>query len=78
MSAPLEKTESLSTKIADLVDMLRSDSHSRLGITEVAAVTEVLVTTAGRYFASLDTALYEEFNNLSTHLGQMHDEIAKV
>jgi chemotaxis regulatin CheY-phosphate phosphatase CheZ len=76
--APLKNIESLSTKIADLVDMLRSDRHSRLGITEVAAVTEVLVSTAGRYFSSLDTALYQEFNNLSQHLNEMHDEIAKV
>lgn len=78
MPAPLKNIESLSTKIADLVDMLRSDRHSRLGITEVAAVTEVLVSTAGRYFSSLDTALYQEFNNLSQHLADMHDEIAKV
>jgi chemotaxis regulatin CheY-phosphate phosphatase CheZ len=76
--APLKNIESLSTKIADLVDMLRSDRHSRLGITEVAAVTEVLVSTAGRYFSSLDTALYQEFNNLSQHLADMHSEIAKV
>ena len=78
MPTPLKNIESLSTKIGDLVDMLRSDRHSRLGITEVAAVTEVLVSTAGRYFSSLDTALYQEFNNLSEHLKQMHDEIAKV
>jgi len=78
VTAPLKDIESLSTKIADLVDMLRADRHSRLGITEVAAVTEVLVSTAGRYFSSLDTALYQEFNNLSEHLSQMHDEIAKV
>ena len=78
MPAPLKNIESLSTKIADLVDMLRSDRHSRLGITEVAAVTEVLVSTAGRYFSSLDTALYQEFNNLSQHLADMHSEIAKV
>jgi chemotaxis regulatin CheY-phosphate phosphatase CheZ len=76
--APLKNIESLSTKIADLVDMLRSDRHSRLGITEVAGVTEVLVSTAGRYFSSLDTALYQEFNNLSQHLQEMHEEIAKV
>lgn len=58
--------------------MLREDRHSRLGISEVAAVTEVLVSTAGRYFNSLDTAIYQEFNNLSEHLSTMHDEIAKV
>ena len=58
--------------------MLRTDRHSRLGISEVAAVTEVLIATAGRYFNSLDTALYQEFNNLSEHLSSMHEEIAKV
>jgi chemotaxis regulatin CheY-phosphate phosphatase CheZ len=78
VTAPLKNIESLSTKIADLVDMLRSDRHSRLGITEVAAVTEVLVSTAGRYFSSLDSSLYSEFNNLSQHLKEMHEEIAKV
>jgi len=58
----IKDIESLSTKIQDLVDMLRTDRHSRLGITEVAAVTEVLIATSHRYFSSLDTALYKEFN----------------
>lgn len=69
--------EDLGRHLRDLVDHLRGRTAPP-GLSEVAAVTEVLVGTMQAYFRSLDTELYREFRNLSDYIARARDEIAEL
>ena len=70
-------TEQISTRIEQLVDILRAEkSAPTLG--DVAGVTEVLLATMRKYFNSLDISLYEEMRQLSDHITRARTEIAEL
>lgn len=53
--------EQLTSKIGELVDVLRSGEDRRISMADVASITEVLITTMERYFGSIDTSTYRVF-----------------
>ena len=70
--------EKLNTKISQLVDMLRTEEDRRISMSDIASITEVLINTMSRYFASIDTTIYREFQDLSDHITSMRTEIARA
>lgn len=70
--------EKLNTKISELVDVLRTEEDRRISMSDIASITEVLITTMSRYFASIDTTIYREFQDLSDHITTMRTEIARA
>ena len=70
--------EKLNTKLSELVDVLRTDEDRRVSMSDIASITEVLITTMSRYFASIDTSIYREFQELSDHITSMRTEIARA
>lgn len=72
------KSEDLKDHISSLVDRLREDDNASVTLPEVAAATEVLLSTMRRYFYSIDTDLYREFRFLSEYIDNAKGEIAKL
>ncbi len=70
--------EKLNIKISELVDVLRTEEDRRITMSDIASITEVLITTMSRYFASIDTSMYREFQDLSDHIIAMRTEIARA
>ncbi|HJP20498.1 MAG: protein phosphatase CheZ [Alphaproteobacteria bacterium] len=71
-------SEQLSGRIQSLVDALRQGGDDDLSMSDVAAVTEVLITTMRRYFAAVDTKIYAEFRDLADHISQTRTEIVRL
>jgi chemotaxis protein CheZ len=71
-------TEALATQITALVDNLRARREQTIGLSEVAAVTEVLLGTMRNYFKQIDTSIYREFRNLSEYIEKARVEIAQL
>ncbi len=71
-------SDQLSGRIQSLVDALRQGSDDDLSMSDVAAVTEVLITTMRRYFAAVDTKIYAEFRDLADHISQTRSEIVRL
>ena len=72
------KNGELTERVASLVDYLRRDSEASARLTEVASVTEVLISVMERYFGTLDASLYREFRILSAYIESAKSEIAKL
>ena len=70
--------EQLTGKIGELVDVLRTDADRRITMSDIASITEVLITTMERYFGSIDTSIYREFQELSDHISTLRSEIARA
>ena len=70
--------EQLTGKIGELVDVLRSDTERRVSMADIASITEVLITTMERYFGSIDTSIYREFQELSDRISNLRSEIARA
>ncbi|MAG96249.1 MAG: protein phosphatase CheZ [Alphaproteobacteria bacterium] len=71
-------SDQLSGRIQSLVDALRQGGDDSLSMSDVAAVTEVLITTMRRYFAAVDTKIYAEFRDLADHISQTRTEIVRL
>jgi chemotaxis protein CheZ len=71
-------SDQLSSRIQSLVDALRTTSDDDLSMSDVAAVTEVLITTMRRYFAAIDTRIYAEFRDLAEHISQTRTDIVRL
>jgi chemotaxis protein CheZ len=71
-------TEALATQITALVDNLRTRREQTIGLSEVAAVTEVLLGTMRNYFKQIDTSIYREFRSLSEYIEKARVEIAQL
>ncbi len=71
-------SEQLSGRIQSLVDALRQGGDDDLSMSDVAAVTEVLITTIRRFFAAVDTKIYAEFRDLADHISQTRTEIVRL
>lgn len=71
-------THALPKQIEALVDRLRAERESRPTLTDVAAVTEVLIDTMQRYFRSIDTTIYREFVALSDYIENARSEIVAL
>ena len=70
--------DTLDVRIRGLVDVLRDKEQDQVGIADVASVAEVLITIMQRYFGTIDVSLYQEFQELSTHIAQTRSDIAKL
>jgi chemotaxis regulatin CheY-phosphate phosphatase CheZ len=70
--------DQLTGKIGELVDVLRTGEARRISMADIASITEVLITTMERYFSSIDTSIYREFQELSDHITAMRTEIARA
>ena len=70
--------DTLNVRIRGLVDVLRDEEQDQVGIADVASVAEVLITIMQRYFGTIDVSLYQEFQELSSHIAQTRTEIAKL
>ena len=70
--------EKLNIKIGELVDVLRTEEDRHITMSDIASITEVLITTMSRYFASIDTTIYREFQDLSDHIASMRADIARA
>lgn len=71
-------SETLIDRVASLVDLLRADRNVAVSLTEVASVTEVLISVMERYFHTLDASLYREFRTISTYIQSAKVEISKL
>ncbi|MDA5193937.1 protein phosphatase CheZ [Govanella unica] len=68
----------LTKQIEALVDSLRRREQASISLTEVAAVTEVLMKTMHLYFRGLDVRIYEEVQSLSDYITNARKEIAAL
>ncbi len=68
----------LGRKVGALVDHLRAEPSRILALSEVAAVTEVLIASLHRYTSSIDVALYGECRALREHINQARSEISDI
>lgn len=68
----------LPKQIETLVEHLRKRDEGSLSLTEVAAVTEILIRTMDGFFRSVDLKIYEEVQNLSDYISNARKEIAAL
>lgn len=68
----------LPKQIEALVDSLRKRENVPVSLTEVAAVTEVLIKTMQMYFRSVDLRIYQECQSLSEYISNARREIAAL
>lgn len=71
-------SDELPGRLEALVDYLRVHKDRQTSLTEVAAVTEVLIATMSGYFKSIDTSIYNEFRDLSEYIENARHEIAAL
>ena len=71
-------TNRISGGLELLVDHFRADPQRSVSLGDVAAVTEVLISSMQRYFNSIDVSIYQEFRNISEHISQARNEIAEL
>ena len=70
--------ENLSGSISELVDLLRSEREAPVSLTDIASVTEVLIASMERYFASINTSMYREIQDLADHIAKAKSDIARA
>ncbi|MCK5576502.1 MAG: protein phosphatase CheZ, partial [Sphingomonadales bacterium] len=70
--------EELPNRIRELVDHLREHDESRLSITDIASVTEVLIASTSSLFKSIDSSVFNEFRDLSNYIQNARVEIASL
>ena len=68
----------LPKQIEALVDSLRKRENVPVSLTEIAAVTEVLIKTMQMYFRSVDLRIYQECQSLSEYISNARREIAAL
>ncbi len=68
----------LRDKLSSLVDILRAKPDESLAISDVAMVTEALISTMQRYFSSINTQIYCEFRELSSYIEGAKSEINQL
>jgi chemotaxis protein CheZ len=68
----------LSEKIETLVNHLRKRQDAPPSLTEVAAVTEVLIRTMDSFFHSVDLKIYQECQELTDYISNARKEIAAL
>ena len=72
------KTEDLSGNISELVDLLRSEREAPVSLTDIASVTEVLIASMERYFATVNTSMYREIQDLANLIAKAKSDIARA
>lgn len=68
----------LSKQIGMLVDNLRKQDTATMSLTDVASVTEVLISTTNMFHKSIDTSIYRECRALSDYITNARKEIASL
>lgn len=68
----------LSKQIGMLVDNLRKQDTATMSLTDVASVTEVLISTTNMFHKSIDTSIYRECRALSDYIANARKEIASL
>lgn len=71
-------SDELPKQISLLVDALRKQKSDNVSLTDVAAVTEVLIGTMQAFFRSIDTSVYRECRSLSEYIVNARREIASL
>ena len=72
------ESNKLPEEISRLVDHLRSNKEQEFSLTDIASVTEVLVSTMVSYFSSVDASIYNECRSLSDYIAGAREEIAAL
>ena len=72
------ESKKLPEEISRLVDHLRSNQEQEFSLTDIASVTEVLVSTMVSYFSSVDASIYNECRSLSEYIKGAREEIAAL
>ena len=70
--------QDLPNQIKSLVDCLRDQDGAEFKLSDIASVTEVLITTMQSYFKSVDTSIYRECRALSDYIANARTEIASL
>ena len=68
----------LSGNISELVDLLRSEREAPVSLIDIASVTEVLIASMERYFATINTSMYREIQDLADHIAKAKNDIARA
>ncbi|MCK5041387.1 MAG: protein phosphatase CheZ [Sphingomonadales bacterium] len=72
------ESNKLPEEISRLVDHLRSNKEQEFSLTDIASVTEVLVSTMVSYFSSVDASIYNECRSLTDYIKGAREEIAAL
>lgn len=72
------QSEKLESKLGVLVEFMRRNPGRDYNVSEVAEVTELLITTLRRFLASIDLSVYSEFQNLARHIADTRKEVSKL
>ena len=70
--------ENLSGNISELVDLLRSEREAPVSLIDIASVTEVLIASMERYFATVNTSMYREIQDLADHIAKAKSDISRA
>ena len=72
------ETSQISANIEQLVDKFRADRSREVTLGDVAAVSEMLISTMESYFSSINTAVCREFRAIIDHIADAREEISKL
>lgn len=72
------QSDKLESKLGVLVEFMRRNPGRDYNVSEVAEVTELLITTLRRFLASIDLSVYSEFQNLARHIADTRKEVSKL
>jgi chemotaxis protein CheZ len=70
--------DGLSGNISELVDLLRSEREAPVSLTDIASVTEVLIACMERYFATVNSSMYREIQDLADHIAKAKGDISRA
>ncbi len=72
------ETSQISANIEQLVDQFRADRSRDVTLGDVAAVSEMLISTMESYFSSINTAVCREFRAIIDHIADAREEISQL
>lgn len=68
----------LSQKVGALADYLRDNGDESIGLSDMAAASEILIKMTEAFFRSIDTTILEEFQALSGFIDEARKEVAEL
>lgn len=68
----------LSQKVGALADYLRDNGEESIGLSDMAAASEILIKMTESFFRSIDTTILEEFQALSGFIEDARKEVAEL
>lgn len=70
--------KALSQKVGALADHLREHGDDSIGLSDMAAASEILIKMTESFFRSIDTTILEEFQSLSGFIEDARKEVADL